>query len=257
MTSLGFSTVSGGVRAGFRHVLDWLIPPSCLACRNPITGASGLCATCWSKLQFIEAPYCDRLGTPFPFDEGEGAISAAAIADPPPWDRARGAVIFDDLSRDLVHALKYRDRHEAAQVMARLMLRAGRDLVTARPLVVPVPLHRWRMWRRRYNQSGLLAKIIAKQSGLDFRPDLLVRVKPTRSQTGLDHKARAKNLKGAIMVPPDGMIDVKGRAVLIIDDVVTTGATAGQCARALKAAGAVCVDVLAFALVTQPRRLHI
>jgi ComF family protein len=243
--------------AGLRRGLDWLIPPSCLACRDPIAGASGLCASCWSRLQFIEAPYCDRLGTPFPFDEGEGAISAAAIADPPAWDRARGAVIFDDLSRDLVHALKYRDRHEAAQVMARLMARAGRDLIAAGPLVVPVPLHRWRLWRRRYNQSGLLAQAIAEQSGLAFRPDLLRRIKPTRSQTGLDHKERVRNLRGAITVPPDATAAVQGRSVLIVDDVITTGATAGQCARALKAAGAQRVDVLAFALVTQPRRLHI
>ena len=257
MASLGFSIVSQGMRTGFRRALNWLIPPSCLACHAPVAGASGLCAACWSKLQFIEAPYCDRLGTPFPFDEGEGAVSAAAIADPPPWDRARAAVIFDDLSRDLVHALKYRDRHEAAHVMARLMMRAGRDLLAERTLVMPVPLHRWRLWWRRYNQSGLLAQLIAGQTGLAFRPDLLIRIKPTRSQTGLDHKARAKNLKGAIQVPPEAAIDVKGRSVLVIDDVITTGATAGQCARALKAAGAERVDVLAFALVTQPRRIHI
>ena len=216
-----------------------------------------MCSGCWSKLQFIEAPYCDRLGTPFPFDEGEGAVSAAAIADPPPWDKARGAVVFDNLSRDLVHALKYRDRHEAASVMARLMTRAGRDLFAERPFIVPVPLHRWRLWRRRYNQSGLLARAIAEQTGLTFRPELLNRIKPTRSQTGLDHRARAKNLRGAIKVPDDALMDVKGRAVLIVDDVITTGATAGQCARALKAAGAERVDVLAFALVMQPRRLHI
>jgi predicted amidophosphoribosyltransferase len=118
-------------------------------------------------------------------------------------------------------------------------------------------LHRWRLWRRRYNQSALLARAIAGQAGLSFRPDLLARVKPTRSQTGLDQKARARNLRGAITVPEDALIDVKGRAILVIDDVVTTGATAGQCARALKAAGAGRVDILAFALVTQPRRLHI
>ena len=257
MASLGLSAVSTSMRAGVRRAVDWLIPPSCLACHGPIAGLSGLCASCWSRLQFIEAPYCDRLGTPFPYDEGEGAVSAAAIADPPAWDRARGAVVFDDLSRDLVHALKYRDRHEAAQVMARLMLRAGSDLFAAKPLIVPVPLHRWRLWRRRYNQSGLLAQAIAGQAGLSFRPNLLARVKPTRSQTGLDQKARARNLKNAITVPKDALIDIKGRAVLVVDDVVTTGSTAGQCAKALKTAGAERVDILAFALVTQPRRLHI
>jgi ComF family protein len=240
-----------------KGLLHLLMPPLCIACRSSVASTQGLCTGCWIKLSFIEPPLCDRLGVPFPYDQGEGAVSAAAIADPPEWDRARGAVAFDDVARELVHALKFHDRHEATFVMARLMVRAGGDLLKDADAIVPIPLYRWRLWQRRYNQSVLLSRHIGDISGRPVRPDLLARVRPTRRQAGLDLAARKGNVRGAFEVPERAEPDVKGRAIVIVDDVLTTGATATAATLALKAAGAARVDVLAFALVLQPKRLHI
>jgi ComF family protein len=197
------------------------------------------------------------MGTPFPYDQGEGILSAAALANPPPWDRARAAVAFDEASRRLVHALKYHDTQEAGLLMSRMMARAGRILLAETDLLVPVPLHRFRLWQRRFNQSGYLALRLAKLSGKAWSGDSLLRVKATRSQVGLDADERRRNMKGAFQVTPDRHAHIAGRRILLVDDVLTTGATAGACARVLKAAGATQVDVLTFALVLTPARLHI
>lgn len=236
---------------------DFIAPPRCLACRRPVSLPGSLCALCWPKLRQIDDPVCDVLGTPFAFDEGPGSISAAGMAAPPDWDRARAAVAFDEASRPIVHALKYRDTQEAGQLMARMMARAGRTLMADADLIVPVPLHRWRLWRRRFNQSAYLAQRLAVACAKPYRPDLLVRIKATRSQVGLDHAARQKNVGKAFAVAPGGAAQLAGRKILLIDDVRTTGATAAACARALKAAGAARVDLLTFALVLEPSRLHI
>jgi ComF family protein len=240
-----------------RGVLHFLMPPLCIGCHAPVADVPALCPACWTKLAFIEAPLCDRLGTPFPYDQGEGTVSAAAIADPPLWDRARAAVAFDEVSRQLIHALKYHDRHEAGLLMARLMARAGQDLIAEADAIVPVPLYRWRLWQRRYNQSVLLARKIGEISGRPVKPDLLLRIRPTRRQAGLDAETRARNVRNAFKVPDEAETPVEGRSIVIVDDVLTTGATAAAATRALKEAGAVRVDILSFALVLQPKRIHI
>jgi len=257
MAALTLTHISQGLARAGKWSLDWLIPPQCLVCRGDIAEASGLCITCWSKLSFIEAPFCEKLATPFPYDQGEEMVSAAALADPPPWDRARSALLFDDTARILVHALKYRDRHEAGLLMARLMVRAGADILKSADAIIPVPLYRWRLWRRRYNQSALLARKICRDTGKAFRPELLRRLRSTRSQTGLDHEERRRNVRNAFIVPKERRASVAGKSLVLIDDVRTTGATLEACARALKAAGAAHVDVLTFALVPKPKRLHI
>jgi len=257
MAALTLTHLSGGLRFLGRWGLDWLIPPQCLACRDAVAEASGLCVACWSKLSFIEAPFCEKLAIPFPYEQGEGAVSAAALADPPLWDRARAALLFDDAARDLAHALKYRDRHEAGLIMARLMRRAGADILASADGVIPVPLHRFRLWRRRYNQSAILARHISKGSGKLFCPGLLSRRKATRSQTGLDQEERQRNVEGAFIVPEENRPLVVGKSFVLIDDVRTTGATLEACTQALKRAGAARVDVLTFALVHKPKRLHI
>jgi ComF family protein len=241
----------------WRTVVDTVTPPRCLACHAEIAGAASLCVSCWQKLRLIEEPVCNVLGTPFAFEQGAGAVSAQALARPPAWDRARAAVAYDAAARPLVHALKYHDTPEAGLMMARMMGRAGRRLLDDADLLVPVPLHRWRLWRRRFNQSAFLAQQIARASGKAFRPDILARVKATRSQVGLHEDERRRNVARAFAVAPQGVAAIAGRNLVLVDDVLTTGATAGACAAVLRQAGARRIDVLCFALVLEPARFHI
>lgn len=239
-----------------RMIVDFLLPPQCLACRERVMEPATLCARCWRELSFLTEPCCDRRGIPFAFDPGEGIVSAAALAHPPVWDRARAAVRFDEPSRRLVHDLKYRDRHEVAALMGRLMAVAGHSLMAESSYVVPVPLFRWRLWRRRYNQSALLARKLCR-AHLPFRPDLLLRTRPTAAQVGLGYRERQANVRGAFEVPQGLRGEIAGATILLVDDVITSGATANACAVALKAAGAARVNLLAFALVHDPARFHI
>lgn len=247
------NTVSQLASAGrrfTRDVLDMILPVTCSVCERPVSGVGGLCESCWAGLELISQPVCDAFGTPFVFDEGEGAVSPRAIANPPAWDRARGAVLFNDYSQKLVHSLKYRDRHEVVRSMARMMVHAGRDVVSNADVIVPVPLHRWRLWSRRYNQAALLASEIGELAGVRRQTDLVRRLRNTRSQVGLDGVQRGRNVKGAFSVPEPSIPAILGQRVLLVDDVLTSGATASECARVLKRAGAVHVDVLVFALVS-------
>lgn len=246
-----------GLRKFWRGTIDFVAPPRCLICHQPVIEPAGLCVSCWAGLRQIDEPVCDAMGTPFAYDQGDGSLSAAALAEPPAWDRARAAVAFDEASRPLIHALKYRDTQEAGLLMARLMGRAGRALLADADLIVPVPLHRWRLWWRRFNQSAFLAQHLAEAAGKPYRPNLLERVRATRSQVGLDHEARRKNVRRAFRLAAEAAAEVAGRRILLVDDVMTTGATAGACAEALKAAGAAKVNVLSFALVLEPKRFHI
>lgn len=241
----------------WRGMVDVLTPSQCLLCRAPSTAPASLCVTCWGKLAHLDDPVCDVLGTPFAYDQGPGAVSAAAIALAPPWSRARAAVAFDDVSKRLVHALKYQDRQEAGLLMARMMRRAGRELIGAADAIVPVPLHRWRLWSRRFNQSAYLAQAVAAASGKPFRPDILERRRATRQQVGLDQAGRRKNVQGAFAVTAQGAGWIAGQRLLLIDDVRTTGATAEACAAVLLAAGAMQADLLTFALVLEPAHVHI
>lgn len=247
----------GSIRRGLRRLADLVVPPQCLICRERVLEPGSLCGSCWRKLVFIEEPCCDRLGIPFPYDQGEGAVSAAAEAGPPPWNRARAAVAFNDTARELIHALKYRDRHEASLIMARLMTRAARPVLPGTHAIVPVPLHPRRLWLRRYNQSALLGQYLALLTGCRFAPEWLIRSRPTRQQVGLDHEERRKNVRRAFTVPAHMSLHVAGQNLILVDDVLTTGATASAATEALRRAGAQRVDVLTFALVLEPKRLHI
>ncbi|MDE2383105.1 MAG: ComF family protein [Alphaproteobacteria bacterium] len=241
--------------AGWRGLVAALTPAHCLACAEPVEESACVCASCWQKLKFLDEPVCNVLGTPFAYDPGEGVLSPQALSHPPAWDRARAALVFDDVSKEFVHAFKYGDRAEAGLFMARLMARAGRRLVAEADVILPVPLHWTRLWKRRFNQAAFLAQHIAKAGGKAFEPQALKRLRATPQQVGLDAEARRKNMRKAFAVArPDA---VAGKAVLLVDDVRTTGATITACADALKSAGAVRVDVLTFALVNEPFRPHI
>ena len=251
-----FARLSGRLRGVLRRSLDVALPPLCPSCRDLVTD-TGLCPACWSKLAFISAPYCPRLGIPFAYDPGPGILSMQAIADPPAYNRARAAVRYDDVARKLVHALKYGDRMDLAPMIGRWMTRAGHELLGDADALVPVPLHWRRLWTRRFNQSAALAEHIARESGIAVTHAALKRVKATAQQVGLSRKDRATNVQGAFKVAPDARPEVAGRRLILIDDVLTSGATSDACARALLRAGAAQVDVLVFARVVDPGKAPI
>jgi ComF family protein len=234
-----------------RKAADLALPPLCIACEAPVAGHGGLCARCWGSLTLIERPYCDRLGTPFAYDLGPGALSAEAIATPPPFRRLRAVAGFGGVARDLVHALKYRDRLDLARWMSAWMARAGAELIADTDMVVPVPLHRVRLWWRRFNQAGELARQIAEITRKPYAPQVLKRVRSTPHQVGLSAAERQKNVRGAFQVAPDGRIAIAGRRVLLVDDVFTTGATVEAATRALLRGGAASVECLVFARVVR------
>jgi len=243
-------SLKAGLRGAWNAVLGLVYPPTCPGCGTATAEPHALCPACWSGLRFIAPPFCQRFGTPFAVDHGVGPLlSPRAMADPPVFGRARAAVLYDGIARDLVHRLKYNDRLDLAPTLARMMTGAGAELLAEADCLVPVPLHRWRLWRRRFNQAALLAQGIAALTDLPTAPQALARVKATRSQVGLTRAARARNLQGAFRVPEAARASLQGRRVLLIDDVATTGATANAAARALLRAGAARVDVLTFALV--------
>ncbi len=249
MRELAIKRLITAGRIGFESLRDTIMPPVCLSCERRVDVEGMVCPICWSTIRFVEKPYCDVLGAPFSYDIGAGALSADAIANPPPFDRARSVVLYDDAARKLIQGLKFSDRTDLAPWLAHWMVRGGSDVLEEPCLIVPVPLHRWRLFERRFNQSAELARPIAKETGYDYRPELLERSKRTKQQVGLKAKERARNVQGAFRVPTSQKLEVKGRRILLIDDVYTTGATLKACARALRRAGAVQIDCLTFARV--------
>jgi len=243
----GFELVRRWSRRAAGGVLDLLLPPRCLACTAETESPDGLCADCWSDMPFLEPPWCARYGTPFSHDIGKDGLSPRAIAEPPVFDRARAAARYSGPARDLVLALKFSGRRELAAPMGRWMVRAGREFLDGNSVIVPVPLHRIRLWQRRFNQAADLARAVAGISGASYAPELLHRKRRTRQQVGLDAAARQRNVRGAFGIRADPAEFVYGKQVVLVDDVLTTGATVTACTKVLKSAGAAGVDVLTFA----------
>ena len=241
------------IKVQYARAADWtaqlLFPPVCPGCRRHVSAPGTLCGGCWAGLRFLEKPWCAVLGTPFRHDMGSGFLSAEAIANPPPFARALAAVSYSGVARRLVQALKYRDRTDLAPWMARWMLRAGSELMDDADVVVPVPLHRRRFFVRRFNQAAELARALSGLSGLEHAPEAVRRGKATRRQVGLGASEREDNVRGAFLVPAEREILVRGRRVLLVDDVFTTGATVSAVTRTLMKHGASAVDVLTFARV--------
>ena len=240
-----------GAREAWRSALGLLYPPTCIACQAATGEPHALCAACWGGIRFIERPFCERLGTPFSVDLGQPLLSPAAIADPPVFERARAVAEYEGTASLLVHRMKYNDRLELARALGTMMVRAGAELLQEADVIVPVSLHRWRLWWRRFNQAMALAGAVSAESGVACDPFLLARVKRTRRQVGLTKAQRQENLQGAFRVPQDAKAGLRGKRVLLVDDVLTTGSTANAASRALLRGGAASVDVLAFARVVQ------
>lgn len=232
-----------------RNGVELLYPPQCVTCEAATATPFSLCVTCWNAMPLISKPYCERLGTPFAVDYGMGMLSPAAIADPPRFDRARAVARHKDTARDLVSRLKYGERLDLATLMAKMMVQAGRDVLEDADLLVPVPMHRLRLWQRRYNQAALLANAVSRLTGVPVCLDALRRVRHTRAQVGLRRPERQQNLQGAFGIAPEHQALITGRRVVVIDDVRTTGSTLNACAHILRKAGATRIDVLTFTLV--------
>lgn len=236
--------------AAWSTIADFLLPPVCLGCHKPLAGHDALCAKCWRSIDFIRAPLCDRLGIPMPFATGGNIVSAAALADPPDYDRARAAAHFTGVVRDLVHKVKYADQHDSRRLLGRWLSTAGQELLAEADLLVPVPLHRSRLFTRRFNQAAILAHEVSRLHGVPCDPHALVRAKRTPQQVGLTRDQRQRNMSAAFEVPASASARIQACKIVLIDDVITTGATIDACAAALKAGGAGRVDVLAVAMVT-------
>ncbi|MCC6471216.1 MAG: ComF family protein [Alphaproteobacteria bacterium] len=250
----GTASRSSAGRIG-RRVLDALLPPRCLGCGVVVEEPGALCPSCWEKAAFIGPPHCARCGLPFELAPPDAAAleCAACVADPPRFDRARAAMRYDEGARGLVLRFKHADATHGAPGYARWMARAGAELLAECELIAPVPLHRWRLLWRRYNQSALLALMLGRIAGRPVVPDLLVRRRHTPSQGRLDRAHRHANVAGAFVLRPGRAAAIAGRRVLLVDDVMTTGATVAECAKVLRRAGAAAVDVLTLARVVRPQ----
>ncbi len=245
-------------RAG--RVLDLLFPPRPLDEGGRDLEAVqqvGLSANAWARVRFIDAPFCDGCGDPFEVDPGAGVRCPSCQAKPMAFDRARAACLYDEHSRDLILKLKHADRTDLSGLLARWLSRAIADRVGEVDAVVPVPLHRWRLLRRRYNQAAEIARALAHDRSLAYLPDAIVRTRATETQGGRSRLGRRRNVAGVFAVPRGRRSRIEGRRILLVDDVLTTGSTAEGCARALKAAGAASVDVAVIARVSGMRQAPI
>lgn len=232
-----------------------ILPPRCLLCDTMTlphaaetrSHNADLCITCWPTLLRLDCNICTRCGHPFTTQMPEGTCCPSCLADPPAYDRARAALVYNKSSRTLILRFKHADATHAAPALAAMMCQAGQDLLRDADLIVPVPLHWHRLWKRQYNQSALLAKFISKATGVPCDLSSLKRKRQTRPQGGLGRRARKRNVQGAFLIKEPTMF--KGKRIILIDDVLTTGATVQACARCLYAAGAYSVDVLTLARV--------
>ena len=242
----------GGAIGG---ILDVLLPHQCLKCAEVVGRDGALCAACWSEITFMAPPLCACCGYPFELDFGPGAegdLCGGCLRNPPPFARARAVFRYDDASRPLILGLKHGDKTHGVPAFGAWLARAAGPLAADADLVVPVPLHRWRLFRRRYNQAALLAKAVAGAAGLPCAPDLLARVRATKSQGRMSRSARRANVRGAFALASRQRDRVAGARVLLVDDVLTTGATVEAATRCLLRAGAAAVDVLTLARVVRP-----
>ncbi|MEL6277391.1 MAG: ComF family protein [Pseudomonadota bacterium] len=239
------------MRALLSPLLDVVYPPTCLTCEEPAMETGGLCASCWRETPLIAGRVCDRCGAPMEYDAlgGSDAPCESCQMDPPAWDRGRAAVLYQGGGRDLALGLKHGDRLEAAAPMARWMARSGQDLLAEADGIVPVPLHWRRRLRRRFNQAAELGRALSAETDIPFLADGLRRTRFTGSQDGRLRDDRFANVQGAFLGRRSALAPTIGGTVVLVDDVMTTGATLSACADALRRVGVAQVHVLVFARV--------
>lgn len=242
------------MRAGFAvsalsALTNFLLPPTCGVCRTVVMEQGALCPACWQRLSFIAEPCCACCGVPFDVPMAAGELCAACLTEPPPFSRARAALVYDEASRRLIGRFKYRDQTFLLPTLLPWLERAARDLAGGVDGIVPVPMHRWRLWRRTYNQAALFARALGKRLEIPVSLEGLVRVRHTLPQVGLDAAARQKNVQSAFRARTS---KVAGKTLLLVDDVHTTGATLQACTVELLKQGAREVRVLTLARVVRP-----
>ncbi len=228
-------------------LLNLLFPPQCLNCDALVPTHGTLCMECWNQIQFITDPLCSCCGLPFEYKMGEDVLCGECMRERPAYSRGRAAFKYDEHSRQLILRLKYQDQAWLATIYGKWLMAAGKELVAASDVIIPVPLHYWRFVGRRYNQSALLASALAKTSNLPILSDALRRTRRTTPQTGLTRKQRADNVRGAFTINSRYADSLKGKSVLLIDDVMTTGSTINVCTKTLLKAGAQQVNILTLA----------
>ena len=237
-------------RRAAERVIAFGLPPRCPGCGTVVSEDHAFCLACWQALDFLGGPACAQCGEPLALALHADARCGACLADPPPFDRARAAVAYGPIARALALKLKYGRRPGIALTMARPMRRAAGAMLDD-ALVVPVPLHRWRLWSRGYNQAALIARALVRDGKGELALDLIARPKRTPALRGLGRLARERAVSGAFRIDPARKDAIRGRRIVLIDDVYTTGATAKGCARALRRAGAAEVNVLCWARVVR------
>lgn len=245
-------SVARGLALPWRLGLDLILPPRCAACGTVTGSQGGLCSACWRKAQFIAAPQCQQCGYPFELDFGHDVRCGACLSSPPHYDHARAALAYDDLAAHIIIAFKHGDRTDLAKTLGTWMARVGAPLLAQADWLVPVPLHRKRLFRRRYNQSVLLAQALTGFTTARLASDMILRHRETLSQGHLSPSARRRNVEGAFRIAEHWQDRIKGQRIVLVDDVMTTGATANALARRLKKDGAEQVDVLTLARVIRP-----
>lgn len=241
---------AGVILGRLKHaLLDAVFPPRCLTCPEPTEAPLGLCPSCWRDTHFIAGGACGKCGTPLVGETGPDDLCDGCLRHPPPWNRGRAATVYGGAGKRAILALKHGDRLDTVPALGLWLANAAGPLAAEADLIAPVPLHWRRLMKRRYNQSAVLAQHLARRTGKPVVPDLLFRRRLTAPQERMDHAARRANQAGAIGVSPRRHALLAGKGVLLVDDVLTSGATLGACAEACRAAGAARVDVLVLARV--------
>jgi ComF family protein len=240
---------------GAQRCLNLLLPPRCIVTGRIVDRQGVISHEAWQALSFIGAPLCACCGMPFSFAAEAGQRCGSCLAQLPYYEKARTALVYDDASREMILRFKHADSLHAVHSFVPWLQRAGAEILNDADVIVPVPLHRWRLWKRRYNQAAVLAQALGRAHAIAFMPDALIRTRATPPQGHMNAGERRKNVRNAFAVNPRRSDALKGRRIALIDDVLTTGSTAEECAKTLKKAGAASVSVLALARVVRAEQV--